>query len=96
VSGARIAPPRRPSGKSDPSETHLWPNGGGADPGAADGAFGTGCGRLGCAQPPVSRDPAAEGPILVVQADGKGVFLVTATIDQPARWGKSQKRGMRS
>lgn len=48
------------------------------------------------AQPPVRRDPAAEGPILVVQADGKGVFLVTATIDQLVRWGKSQKRDMRS
>lgn len=45
------------------------------------------------AQPPAGQDPAAAGPILVVQADGKGVPMVTAPVDQPVRLGKGQKRG---
>jgi hypothetical protein len=37
--------------------------------------------------------PETEGPILVIQADGKGVPMVRdETMDQPARRGKGQKR----
>lgn len=37
--------------------------------------------------------PAASDTLLVVQADGKGVPLVTASSEQPVRLGKGQKRG---
>ncbi|MCA1599807.1 MAG: ISKra4 family transposase, partial [Chloroflexi bacterium] len=44
-------------------------------------------------QPPAPAAPAALGPILVVQADGKGVPLVQALPTAPlARLGKGQKR----
>lgn len=41
----------------------------------------------------VPTPPAAHDRILVVQADGKGVPLVTARHAQPVRLGKGQKRG---
>lgn len=45
------------------------------------------------AQPVDATDPTTEGTILVAQADGKGVPMITAAIDQSVRLGKGQKRG---
>jgi hypothetical protein len=45
------------------------------------------------AQPKEPLAPAHSGSILVVQADGKGVPLISAALEQPVRLGKGQKRG---
>lgn len=45
------------------------------------------------AQPQAPVDPAQSGSILVAQADGKGVPMTTAALEQPVRLGKGQKRG---
>lgn len=45
------------------------------------------------AQPKPALAPAHTGSILVVQADGKGVPMTTAALEQPVRLGKGQKRG---
>lgn len=44
------------------------------------------------AQPVAELDPATEEPILVAQADGKGVPMITTASEQPVRLGKGQKR----
>jgi hypothetical protein len=45
------------------------------------------------AQPPAPEAPAHTGSILVVQADGKGVPMIVATPEAPARLGKGSPRG---